>query len=294
MNAQNENRDSAFLQEKDASFANRHGFSKHKPAKPLYTIRDAEAALERFAGLPFGKSQPLDEMTVTLRHSGHILGAATLDCRWHEQRIVFSGDLGRYDDEVMLDPEPVPEADYLVVESTYGDRRHDPGHPQEALATIVNQTVGRGGTVVIPAFAVGRVQMLLYHIEKAMASGVMRRVPVFLDSPMATASAHCLPLLAGTEQSVAATKTFVTSVVASLALVAIGLVFADALDRDHVLLGVRTEHDNALGAATGDPDALDRAADQLAAIGDQHDQITLWLPRRADRAHGFQACRNAR
>jgi metallo-beta-lactamase family protein len=181
-------RDSAFLQEKDASYANRHGFSKHKPAKPLYTIRDAEAALARFAGLPFGQSQSLDDMTLTLRHSGHILGAATLDCVWRGQRIVFSGDLGRYDDEVMLDPEPVSEADFLVVESTYGDRRHDPGHPQEALATIVNPTVARGGTVVIPAFAVGRAQALLYHIEKAMASGVMHRVPVFLDSPMAVSA----------------------------------------------------------------------------------------------------------
>lgn len=181
-------RDSAFLQEKDASYANRHGFSKHKPAKPLYTIHDAEAALARFAGLPFGESQTLDDMTLTLRHSGHILGAATLDCTWHGRRIVFSGDLGRYSDDVMLDPELVTEADYLVVESTYGDRRHDPGHPQEVLAAIVNPTVARGGTVVIPAFAVGRAQTLLYHIEKAMASGVMHRVPVFLDSPMAVSA----------------------------------------------------------------------------------------------------------
>lgn len=178
-------RDSAFLQEKDATYANRHGFSKHNPAKPLYTVRDAEAAIKRLAGLPFGQSQDLGVLAVTLRHSGHILGAATLDCVWHGRRVVFSGDLGRYDDEVMLDPEPVAEADYLVVESTYGGRRHDPGHPQEVLSTIVNQTIARGGTVVIPAFAVGRVQSLLYHIEKAMTSGQMHRVPVFLDSPMA-------------------------------------------------------------------------------------------------------------
>lgn len=178
-------RDSAHLQEKDASYANRHGFSKHHPAKPLYTIRDAEAAVARLAGLPFGQSQDLGDLAVTLRHSGHILGAATLDCVWQGQRIVFSGDLGRYGDEVMLDPEPVPEADYLVVESTYGDRRHDPGHPQKVLSGIVNETVARGGTVVIPAFAVGRVQSVLYHIEKAMAAGLMHRVPVFLDSPMA-------------------------------------------------------------------------------------------------------------
>jgi metallo-beta-lactamase family protein len=186
-------RDSAFLQEKDAAYANKRGYSKHSPAKPLYTVADAERALARFSSIPFHQPTTVGEgLSVTLRHAGHILGAATVDCDWGGMRIVFSGDLGRFGDEVMLDPEPVEAADYLVLESTYGDRRHNPGDPQAALSEVVNATTARGGTVVIPAFAVGRVQALLYHIEQAMASGNMRKVPVFLDSPMAVNASDML------------------------------------------------------------------------------------------------------
>lgn len=186
-------RDSAFLQEKDAAYANKRGYSKHAPAKPLYTVEDVEKALARFSTVPFRQRTTIREgVSVTLRHAGHILGAATIDCEWGNTRIVFSGDLGRFGDEVMLDPEPVEAADYLILESTYGDRRHDRGDPQNALSEIVNTTTTRGGTVVIPAFAVGRVQALLYHVERAMASGKMRKVPVFLDSPMAVNASDLL------------------------------------------------------------------------------------------------------
>jgi metallo-beta-lactamase family protein len=122
---------------------------------------------------------------VHLRRAGHILGAATIDCQWEGTRIVFSGDLGRYRDPVMPDPEPVTAADYLVIESTYGDRRHETADPEVLLAGIVNRTVHRGGTVVIPAFAVGRTQSLLYYLDRLPASGQLANVPVFLDSPMA-------------------------------------------------------------------------------------------------------------
>jgi metallo-beta-lactamase family protein len=186
-------RDSAFLQEKDAAYANRHGFSRHVPAKPLYTVKDAEAALRLFTPVPFHEPRYVgDGLTVTLRHSGHILGAATLDCEWDGTRILFSGDLGRFGDEVMLDPEPVAAADYLVVESTYGNRKHDATNPQDALAEIVNRTAARGGTVVIPAFAVGRVQALLYHLEQLSSSGRLAKVPIFLDSPMAVNASELL------------------------------------------------------------------------------------------------------
>jgi metallo-beta-lactamase family protein len=178
--------DSGYLQEKDAEYANRHGFSKHKPALPLYTLKDADAALSHLSAIPFHEQRALPEgPTVQLRRAGHILGAASIECEWSGVKVVFSGDLGRFNDPMMVDPEPVPEADYLVVESTYGDRRHDPSDPQEAIAEIVNRTTGRGGTVVIPAFAVGRAQSLLYYLERLKAGGRLTNVPIFLDSPMA-------------------------------------------------------------------------------------------------------------
>lgn len=186
-------RDSGYLQEKDAQYANRHGFSKHEPALPLYTVRDAEAALPHLSPVPFNEPHLLPQgPTIKLRHAGHILGAATIECDWDGTKIVFSGDLGRFNDAMMLDPEPVPAADYLVVESTYGNRRHDPGDPQRALGEVITRTVARGGTVIIPAFAVGRVQSLLYHLERLKNADVIRNVPVFLNSPMAINASEML------------------------------------------------------------------------------------------------------
>lgn len=186
-------RDSGFLHEKDAESANRHGYSKHQPALPLYTLRDAEAALPHLSSVPFGQPMKLVEgPTITLRHAGHILGAATIQCQWQGTTIVFSGDLGRYGDAMMLNPEPVPEADYLVVESTYGNRRHDPVDPQDALADVINRTKTRGGTVLIPAFAVGRAQSLLYHLEQLKTAGRIGDITIFLDSPMAINASEML------------------------------------------------------------------------------------------------------
>ena len=178
--------DAAHLQEKDAEFANRHGFSKHKPALPLYTIEDALKALTRLKPIPFDQDRPLGGGgSVRLRRAGHILGAATAEIDLAGTAIVFSGDLGRYDDPLMVDPEPIARADYLLVESTYGDRRHDKRDPEEALAEIVEATIARGGTVIIPSFAVGRAQSLLFHFERLKAKGRLRQVPIYLDSPMA-------------------------------------------------------------------------------------------------------------
>lgn len=178
--------DSGFLQEKDAEFANRHGFSKHEPALPLYGERDARRALERLQVVPFDREEEIPGgARITLRRTGHILGAGSVQLDWHGRTTVFSGDIGRYDDPLLHDPVPVPHADHLLVESTYGNRRHARVDPRAALAQIVEETTGRGGTVVIPAFAVGRAQTLLYHLHAIKAAGRLATVPVFLDSPMA-------------------------------------------------------------------------------------------------------------
>lgn len=179
--------DSAFLQEKDAEFANRHRFSRHHPALPLYTKVDAQRAIEAFRPVPFHQETRLDHgASLLLRRAGHILGAATAEIRIGGLTIVFSGDLGRYDDAMMHDPEPVPAADYLVVESTYGNRLHAKVDPAAVLEEIIDRTVRRGGTVVIPAFAVGRAQSLLYHLWTLKRAGKLGLVPIYVDSPMAT------------------------------------------------------------------------------------------------------------
>ena len=180
--------DSGHLMEADAQFANRHGFSRHRPALPLYDQKDAERCLRAFADRGFGAAHSIaDGCRATFRRAGHILGAASIGLEAGATRIVFSGDLGRYDDPVMVDPEPVRRADYLVVESTYGNRRHDRTSPQEALEMAIDRTVRRGGSVIIPAFAVGRAQSLLYHLSQLKRAGRLE-VPVYLDSPMAVSA----------------------------------------------------------------------------------------------------------
>jgi len=186
-------RDSGHLQEREADQANRYGYSRHRPAKPLYTVHDAERALKHFSSLPFDVDRKLPGGAHLLfRRAGHILGAATAQIRWRGRTVIFSGDLGRYDDAVMVDPDPVQEADYLIVESTYGDRFHNPVDPANALADVVGRTVARGGTVVIPAFAVGRAQLLLYHLWRLQQSGRLGMVPFYLDSPMSIAATDLL------------------------------------------------------------------------------------------------------
>jgi len=179
--------DSGHLQEQDAEYANRHRFSKHNPALPLYTEDEARQSLELLRPSGFGEpiSMPGGAKLRFLR-AGHILGAATALLEWEGKTIAFSGDIGRYDDPLMLDPVTPERADYVLMESTYGDRRHDTTDPEDALADIIGPTVHRGGTVIVPAFAVGRAQTLLFHISRLKAAGrIPRLLPVFLDSPMA-------------------------------------------------------------------------------------------------------------
>ncbi|WP_094286312.1 MBL fold metallo-hydrolase RNA specificity domain-containing protein [Mycobacterium lehmannii] len=187
-------KDSAMLQEREAVFLNKHKATKHHPALPLYDSKDAQRALDLFTTRPLGVEfgLPGGGPAVTFRRAGHILGAATVDLAWHGRRIVFTGDLGRYDDPVMLDPDPVSAADYLVMESTYGDRVHERGDPTAALAEVVDATVNRGGTLLIPAFAVGRAQTLLYHLWQLRSVGRLPDVAVYLDSPMAIDASNLL------------------------------------------------------------------------------------------------------
>ena len=185
--------DSAFLQEKDAELANRYGFSRHEPALPLYTRVDAEKALKQFVAVPVHELKQLNGgASLLLRRAGHILGAATAELRIGTTTLVFSGDLGRYDDAMMPDPEAVSAADYLVLESTYGNRVHPSTNPSTMLEEVIDRTVRRGGTVVIPAFAVGRAQSLLYHLWSLRQAGKLGLVPIFVDSPMATSATDLL------------------------------------------------------------------------------------------------------
>ncbi|MFX1764950.1 MBL fold metallo-hydrolase [Paraburkholderia sp. A1RI-2L] len=179
-------RDSARLQEEDAAFANRHGFSKHHPALPLYTLEDAEAALRLIGAREFDAPVSLGEnLTFRFLPAGHILGAASVVlCSGHTV-LAFSGDLGRPDDPLMRAPVPPVHADYLVVESTYGDRLHAALNPEDELADVFARTFARGGLVVMPCFAVGRAQEVLYYIAHLKEAGRMANVPVYLDSPMA-------------------------------------------------------------------------------------------------------------
>lgn len=152
----------------------------------LFSLQDVVDALARFAPVPFGA--PLDlpgGVRLELRRAGHVLGAATVTLERRGRRAVFSGDLGRYGDPLMHDPEPVHDADWLVLESTYGDRTHPTADPAEALGAILDRTLGRGGTVVVAAFAVGRVQLLLYHLWRLRRSGRLGSTEIYVDSPLA-------------------------------------------------------------------------------------------------------------
>ncbi|HEY8880674.1 MAG TPA: MBL fold metallo-hydrolase [Roseateles sp.] len=179
--------DSGHLQEEEAEYANRHAFSKHKPALPLYTREDAERCLHLFSPLRLGESfEPVPGLQARLDPSGHMLGSSFIRLDDGQRSILFSGDIGRPNDPVLKAPVQLDGADYLVVESTYGDRTHEPSDALEKLAEVINRTAARGGVVVIPAFAVGRAQSLLYAIYLLKQRGLIHHLPVYLDSPMAT------------------------------------------------------------------------------------------------------------
>ena len=182
--------DSAYLQEEDAAYAAKKGYSKHKPPLPLYTVPEAQQTLKQFCVIPRADAfQISSQFSVRSHDAGHILGSSWLELTVTEGSkqtlMVFSGDIGRYDQPILKDPEPPTRADYLLCESTYGDREHPAGSVEDELAAIINDTAKRGGAVVIPAFAVGRTQTLMYFIRELEEKGRIPRLPVFVDSPMA-------------------------------------------------------------------------------------------------------------
>ncbi|PCE30564.1 MBL fold metallo-hydrolase RNA specificity domain-containing protein [Burkholderia ubonensis] len=180
-------RDSARLQEEEADFANRHGYSKHHPARPLYTVDDTLRALRLLSPRGFDECVELGgALSFRLLPAGHILGAASIVMHWNHKVLAFSGDLGRRNDPIMRAPTPPAHADYVVVESTYGDRLHPDSDPESELAALFGKTFARGGVVVMPCFTVGRAQQILHYIARLKATGRMAHVPVYLDSPMAT------------------------------------------------------------------------------------------------------------
>jgi metallo-beta-lactamase family protein len=183
-------RDSGHLQEEDAHWANKKGYSKHRPALPLYTVEDAEKALSQFDPRHYGEDLFItDTLRVKFKDAGHILGSSFVDVKLMQNgeatRIVFSGDLGRAGRPILRDPVQAFEVDYLILESTYGNRLHDNKSPEEDLARVINDSVERGGVLVIPAFAVGRTQDLLYTIRELEEKREIPSIPVYVDSPMA-------------------------------------------------------------------------------------------------------------
>ena len=179
--------DSAYLLEEEARYAARKGYSKHEHPAPLYTVRDAERALESLVTRPFDEQIDLagGAFSTTFVPAGHIIGAAQVRLQSEGRTAHFSGDLGRDDDALMRPPRPLSPSDVVIAESTYGDRVHSTRDPGDELGEVIRRVAGRGGVVIIPAFAVGRTQSLLLQLARLRRSGGIPDVPVYVNSPMA-------------------------------------------------------------------------------------------------------------
>jgi metallo-beta-lactamase family protein len=189
--------DSGHLQEEDAEFHNKKGTSKHSPALPLYTLEEAQDCLKYFKPVEIGETTQLSpQLAFRFVHAAHILGSSmaevTLKTDGQARRLLFTGDIGRVRNSqvapgkvVHSGPQEGETADVLVMESTYGNREHPVSDPRPELARLVRDTVERGGSVIVPAFAVERTQKFIFILKELMESGQMPRVPVYCDSPMA-------------------------------------------------------------------------------------------------------------
>jgi metallo-beta-lactamase family protein len=182
--------DSAHCQEIDAQYANRKGFSKHKPALPLYEDRDVQRTVKQFREVPRGEwFTPAEPIWMRYHDAGHLLGSTMIEVEIRERtpplRLLFSGDVGRYDGPLYFDPTPPPACDYLICESTYGDRDHAEGSIFDALAAVVARAVERGGIMLVASFAVGRAQQLIYLLQVLKTQGRIPDMPIYIDSPMA-------------------------------------------------------------------------------------------------------------
>jgi len=186
--------DSARIQESDAAYANRVGYSKHEPALPLYEQDDARDVLDRFEDVPFHVATRIAPgIEATFHHAGHILGSSIISLAIErrgggESRITFSGDLGRPDHPLLVAPEPPPEADVLLVESTYGDRMHEDETVIDRFTKAIVRTIGGGGVAVVPAFAVDRTEVVLRLVNQLVEAGRIPRTTIYVDSPMALAA----------------------------------------------------------------------------------------------------------
>ncbi len=179
--------DSAKIQEEDAERINAAGYSKHVPAKPLYTTEEAESVLSLIRPIEMEKWIPLfDGLDARFTNSGHILGSAFIELRTPKSTIAFTGDLGRPEPLILPPPKFIRKADFLVIESTYGDRVHSPLSPLKELARIINEAIDRKGHIIIPSFAVGRTQDILYLVSVLKNQSQIPNIPIFLDSPMGT------------------------------------------------------------------------------------------------------------
>lgn len=178
--------DAGRIQEEDAANANRHGYSKHAPALPLYTEADAFRAVSQLQPVGYDRPMPVAaDVEAEFVNAGHLLGSAYARVRTGGMTILFGGDLGRFGRPVLPDPSAVSEADYLLVESTYGNRVHQQDDDGAQLAEVINRTASRGGRVIIPAFAIGRVEELIYWLKRLEDAKRIPVLPVFVDSPMA-------------------------------------------------------------------------------------------------------------
>lgn len=178
--------DSAKLQEEDARRANKYGYSRHETALPLYGVADAKRAIAKIAPMAAGRDVRLGPVRISLTPVGHLLGACAVTLRAGDDTLVFSGDLGRDDDVLMPPPQTVTQTDVLLIESTYGNRIHPANDTDQRLGAIIRATVRRGGSVLLPSFAVGRAQALLHSLQTLRSAGeIPPDMPVYLDSPMA-------------------------------------------------------------------------------------------------------------
>ena len=179
--------DSGYLMEEEAEFLNRHKKTRHSPALPLFTVEDAEEALQYFEVVPFSENKPLgSDMSFEFRYVGHLLGAASAIIEISGKKIAFTGDIGRMKDKIFYPPDPLPQINFLVTESTYGNRLHMETDTLDELAAVINETYQRNGVILIPAFAVGRAQAIMHDLSLLKKQKRIPEFPMYLNSPMAT------------------------------------------------------------------------------------------------------------
>lgn len=212
--------DSGHIQEEDAYQANKYHYSKHTPALPLYTKLEAEKVLQQFVTIDYQSPFKVDQnCQFSFFPAGHILGASIVEIIVCNKKIIFSGDLGRRNDPIIVEPTQIEQADYIIIESTYGNRLHEKTSPYNELKNIILDTAKHGGTLIIPAFTVGRTQTILYYIHQLKLKNAIPNIPVFVDSPMATKVTHLLEQYVGEHRlskkeclKVSQTATYISTV----------------------------------------------------------------------------------